>query len=93
MFPTHFCLNTCSAGDNYAHPQTVDTVTSRSLISIGKDYYISEHSSMVFIQSNDRKERYEFRAIQKSCKMKSMYKFLISESVRRSSVLPLRISS
>ena len=50
------------------------TVTSRSLISIGKDYYISEHSSMGFIQSNDRKGRYEFRAIQKSCKMRSMYK-------------------
>ena len=73
---------------------------------------------MVFIQSNDRKGRYEFRAIQESCKMRSMYKneirakqenndtcksvihtqqfppkFLISESVRRSSVLPLRISS
>ena len=29
---------------------------------------------MVFIQSNDRKGRYEFRAIQKSCKMRSMYK-------------------
>ena len=50
------------------------SVTSRSLISIGKDYYISEHSSMVFIQSNDRKGRYEFRAIQESCKMRSMYK-------------------
>ena len=50
------------------------TVTFRSLISIGKDYYISEHSSMVFIQSNDRKGKYEFRAIQKSCKMRSMYK-------------------
>ena len=29
---------------------------------------------MVFIQSNDRKGRYEFRAIQESCKMRSMYK-------------------
>ena len=29
---------------------------------------------MVFIQSIDRKGRYEFRAIQKSCKMRSMYK-------------------
>ena len=24
-FPSHFCLNTCSAGDNYAHARTVDT--------------------------------------------------------------------
>ena len=24
-FPTHFCLNTCSAGDNYVHAQTLDT--------------------------------------------------------------------
>ena len=24
-FPSHFCLNMCSAGDNYAHVQTVDT--------------------------------------------------------------------
>ena len=29
---------------------------------------------MVFIQSNDRKWRYEFRAIQKTCKMRSVYK-------------------
>ena len=29
---------------------------------------------MVFIQSNDRKGRYEFRAVQKSCKIRSMYK-------------------
>ena len=29
---------------------------------------------MVFIQSNDRKGRYEFRAIQESCKMRSVYK-------------------
>jgi len=41
---------------------------------IGKDYYIPEHSSMVFIQSNDRKWRYEFRTIQKTCKMRSVYK-------------------
>ena len=25
MFASHFGLNTCSAGDNYAHAQTVDT--------------------------------------------------------------------
>ena len=24
-FPSHFCRNTCSAGDNYAHARTVDT--------------------------------------------------------------------
>ena len=24
-FPSHFCLNTCSAGDNYAHARTVNT--------------------------------------------------------------------
>ena len=24
-FPSHFCLNTCLAGDNYAHARTVDT--------------------------------------------------------------------
>ena len=29
---------------------------------------------MVFIQSIDRKGRYEFRSIQKSCKMRSVYK-------------------
>ena len=51
-------------------------VTSWSLIfisSIGKDY-ISQYSSMVFIQSNDRKWRYEFRTIKKTCKMRSVYK-------------------
>ena len=24
-FPSHFCLNTCSSGDNYVHARTVDT--------------------------------------------------------------------
>ena len=24
-FPSHYFLNTCSAGDNYVHVQTVDT--------------------------------------------------------------------
>ena len=25
VFPSHFCLNTCSAEDDYAHARTVDT--------------------------------------------------------------------
>ena len=29
-FPSHFCLNTCSAGDNYAHARTVNTRLSLS---------------------------------------------------------------
>ena len=25
VFPSHYCLNTCSAGDNYSHARTVNT--------------------------------------------------------------------